>query len=182
MAIGNNALQGWQTAWNALFQAGGWIMTTVGGFAVAPPASIQDNGKTWYAFGQFAAAVLIGLAVGFREMLPRRRWLVLIVALLLLLALALVVTYQYQFNSRTCTYEGQTVVMGSVYTEAGKPYEKSVLTPELILPKFGGKAELVWTRESINENRTILALYYMACVMSCTLCMAAVVQVPFSKP
>lgn len=77
-----------------------------------------------------------------------------------------------------CQYYGQTVVVGSVYTQQGQYYvgQNPGITCEGLLEDFVGKAEDVWTKESITRCLFLLAGTYLSCVPLFGFCVMSLVQ------
>jgi len=78
----------------------------------------------------------------------------------------------------TALYDEQKVVIGSVYTAQGLSYTEQnpkISCDELIF-QFKGVIENIWTRESINRRRLVLAATYVSCLPLFTICLIAVVQ------
>ena len=73
---------------------------------------------------------------------------------------------------------GEKVVIGSVYTPQGLSYtEKNPkISCDDLVADFPGKPEDIWTRDSINRRRLILAATYVSCLPLFTICLIAVVQ------
>ena len=101
-------------------------------------------------------------------------------AALLVLAAAVTVFFRYQQLTLAWTgnYDGQKVVVGAVLTPHGQAYAQA--NPELsryqLIMDVAGSTEAIWTGESINRRRLILAATYVCCLPLFTLCLIAVVQ------
>lgn len=171
-----------ERSWGTLAQGAVWIMGVVGSFLLPPPLGVESaEDKTWLHFGQFVAAVCIGLIFFgvFRwNRTCHARWWWLTALLALLLAGAAFFRYQQLTYLWTARYVDQKVVVGSEYTQAGRAYlEKNPgLSRDDLLFDFTGRAEDVWTRESIDRRRLKLAALYVASLPLFTLCVIAVVQ------
>ena len=183
---GSNAIQDWlkqaQKSWLILGQGGAWLLGVIGGFLLPPPVGVAEGGdKTWLRFGQFLAAVLMGLIFfGVLKWKQKKhaKWWWLAALLALFFGTACFFNYQRLTAAWTGNYSGRKAVVGSVYTPHGRQYvEKNPnLSLDALLEDFTGRAEDVWTRESINRRRLALAGLYVSCLPWFTVCVVAVVQ------
>ena len=165
-----------------LTQGGLWLGGILGGFLLPPPVGVgAGEEKVWLRLGQFIIAVVLGLVffAAQRWNQPRHsiRW---VGGALLFLALAVTAFFRYQQLTLAWTgnYEGEKVVTGSAYTPHGLSYREKnpdVSRDDLIW-QFDGVTENIWTRESINRRRLILAATYVSCLPLFTICLIAVVQ------
>lgn len=168
--------------WLVLAQAGLWMGGILGGFLLPPPVGIAaSDEKMWLRLGQFILAVVLGLVffAARRWSQPRHalRWSGVA---LLFLAVAVTAFFRYQqlILAWTGRYVGEKAVLGSVYTPQGDAYvqKNPGISCEDLIFDFAGKTEDIWTRESINRRRLILAGTYIACLPLFTICLIAVVQ------
>jgi len=169
-------------SWVILAQGAAWVLGAIGGFLLPPPVGLAGtDDKTWLRFAQFFVAILIGLVffgvLKWKQKKHAKGWW-LAAAACLLLATAAFFNYQRLMAAWTGNYEEQRVVIGSVYTPQGRAYaEKNPdLALDLLLGDFLGRAEDIWTRESINRRRLILAGIYVSCLPLFTVCLVAVIQ------
>jgi len=176
-------LQQSRKSWLGLTQGMLWLGAVFGGFLLPPPVGVlASEEKIWLRLGQFVVGVLLGLIF-----LATRRWkqprhsLRWGAAALVFLVLAVATFFLYQQLTLAWTgiYDKERVVVGSVYTPHGREYVKK--NPELsrdeLLDDFpGGKIEDLWTRDSINRHRLILAATYVSCLPLFTICLMAIVQ------
>jgi len=157
-------------------------MSLLGGFLLPPPVGIsKDDEKVWLRLAQFAVAVLFGLMFTAARKWNKKkhaRWWVWTSATLLLFSVAAMVWFQYISYSWTCRYNGKSVIIGTTYTIQGKYYvdRNPGISCEDLLEDFAGKPEDIWTRESINRHRIILAGTYISCVPLIAICIIGVVQ------
>jgi uncharacterized membrane protein len=112
------------------------------------------------------------------------RWAA-VAALFLLAALASFFGYQHLLFYETCDYNSGRVVIGTAYTPHGSRYHHD--NPSLgcheLLNDFAGSATDIWTEDSINRNRMLLAGSYLLALPLCVMCMIAIVQaVQLSQP
>src|SRR5262249_26807620 len=160
----------------------GWIMTTIGGFLVQPPAISQREEPVWFFFGQFVVAILVGLAILAPKKVWRAEWYCLAAFLLLLVTVVLVISYYSLRNAWTGSYSGQRVVIGDEYTTqaaafVAKEKERGIVpTTEDLLMNYGGEVERIRTMTSITRAGAKLAFTYISCVIFCTLCLASVIE------
>jgi hypothetical protein len=168
--------------WLVLAQGALWVCGILGGFLLPPPVGIlASEEKVWLRLGQFVVAVVLGLVF-----FASRRWnqarhaLWWSGAALLVLALALAMFFRYQQLTLawTATYAGQKVVAGSVLTPAGQAElrENPGLSSDDLIMDFAGRTTDIWTSDSINHRRLVLAASYVSCLPLFTVCLIAVVQ------
>ena len=166
----------------AMAQGALWLGGMLGGFLLPPPVGVSaGDEKIWLRLGQFIVAVILGFVffAAQRWSQPKHAFKWCGVALLcLVLAVAAFFRYQQLTISWTANYNQGKVVIGSDYTAQGKTYSEE--NPELSLDKliyhFGGVTENIWTSESINRRRLILAATYVSCLPLFTICLIAVIQ------
>ena len=175
-------LQQARKSWLPLAQGGVWLGGILGGFLLPPPVGVSAaDEKIWLRLGQFILAVILGLVffAARRWRLPRHalRWCA---AALLFLVLAVGAFFRYQQLTLAWTgnYAGLKVVIGSAYTSQGKSYaEKNPkISRDDLIFDFAGKTEDIWTRDSIDRRRLLLAATYVSCLPLFTICLIAVVQ------
>ena len=99
---------------------------------------------------------------------------------LLVLAVAVAVFFRYQQLTLAWTgnYAGQRVIVGAVLTPHGQAYTRANpdLSRDQLIMDVAGATEAIWTSESINRRRLILAATYVCCLPLFALCLIAVVQ------
>jgi hypothetical protein len=175
-------LQEARKSWLVLAQGGLWIGGILGGFLLSPPVGVSAaDEKIWLRLGQFIIAMVLGLVF-----FAARRWSQPRHALwwgagaLVFLAMAVGAFFRYQHLTLAWTglYDEQKVVIGSVYTTQGLSYTQQ--NPEIscdeLIYQFKGLTQNIWTPESINRRRLILAATYLSCLPLFTICLIAVVQ------
>jgi hypothetical protein len=180
---GNQAwLKQSRKSWLLLAQGALWLGGILGGFLLPPPVGLlASEEKVWLRLGQFVIAVVLGLVffAARRWGQPRHalRWAG---AALLVLAVAVAVFFRYQQLTLAWTgdYAGQRVVVGAVLTPHGQAYTQANpdLSRDQLIMDVAGATEAIWTGESINRRRLILAATYVCCLPLFTLCLIAVVQ------
>jgi hypothetical protein len=182
----NSTPQSWfdsvKKTWSGVAELSIFIFGVVGAFLLPPPGwTSGDGGAGLVRLGQFVVAVLCGLIFVLVRKWNRRehvaRWAV-VAASFLVLAVAAYFGYQRSLDARTCRYDNQTVVIGSAYTAQAQSYARDVpeATCESLLEDFAGKAEDVWTKDSIRDSRYVLALTFIGVLPLFTVCIIAVVQ------
>jgi len=177
-------LKGYQKSWLLLAQAMIWIAAVITGFLLAPPAGTSADSKVWVRFAQFVITILIGLLL-----LAALRWkrkkdmLPWAGAAALFLLAGTVVFFGYQiFSARwTTLYAEKKAVIGSAFTAQAGEYSRQNpnLTPGDLLMHYAGDAEKIWTRESLQERRLILASLYvlaMPLFATCIICLLQAIE------
>jgi hypothetical protein len=175
-------LQQARKSWLLLTQGVLWVGSILGGFLLPPPVGVSAaDEKTWLRLGQFIVAVVLGL-----EILAARRWNQprhsfrwgAVALLALVIGVAAFFRYQQLTLAWTANYAGGKVVVGAEFTRQGLAYTEAnpkISTDELIF-NFAGKTEEIWTRESMDRRRLVLAATYVSCLPLFTICLIAVVQ------
>lgn len=175
-------LQSARKSWLLLAQGALWLGGILGGFLLPPPVGVTAaDEKIWLRLGQFIVAVLLGL-----EILAARRWNQprhslrwgAVALLALVIGVAAFFRYQQLTLAWTATYDRDKVVVGDEFTKQGRAYAAAnpkISKDELVFD-FKGKTEDIWTRESIDGRRLILAATYVSCLPLFTICLIAVVQ------
>ncbi len=175
-------LQQFRKSWLVLAQAALWLGGILGGFLLLPPVGITaGDEKIWLRLGQFIVGVVLGLVffAARRWSQPKHglRWGG-VSLLFLLVAVAMFFRYQQLTLAWTGIYAGNKVVVGSVYTPQGLAYTTAnpKLSRDELISDFTGVTENIWTRDSINRRRLLLAAAYVSCLPLFTICLIAVVQ------
>ncbi len=181
-----NPVQTWlkqsRKSWAVLAQASAWVLALVGGFLLPPPTGgWGEADKTWLRFGQFFVAVLVGLIF-----VPVWKWKQKKHALgwweAAMVSLVLATGGFFTYQSLTVRWTGyffeDKVLLGSEYTDVGRTYvEKHPNLPvHLLLEDFLGRADDIWTHESITRRRLILSGLYLGCLPLLAVCLISVVQ------
>ncbi len=169
-------------SWGTLAQSALWIICVVGSFLLPPPVGFSGSGQhIWTALGKFVVTVLVGLMIvagrKWNKKGQARAWAI-VAAALLVVAVSTFISYQSLLFSHTCTYSSKEVVIGNVYTEHALTYLQKYpgKSCEALLEDFVGKADDIWTQESINHERTTLAEVYLSCLPLFAMCMMAIVH------
>ena len=174
-------LRGSQQSWALLAQSTVWISAVLAGFLLPPPVGTLDEGKVWVRFAQFIITILIGivllLALRWNRKADVLRWAV---SALVCLVLAIGCFFAYQIYAArwTVPYNGQRVVIGGQFSQIGREYQQSNpnLTFEDLVLNYAGKVEKIWTRESLQQRRIILAGMYVLAMPLFTVCMMSLLQ------
>jgi hypothetical protein len=168
--------------WGLVTQFAVFIFGVVGSFLLPPPGWASSGGnKTVVRLAQFIVAVLVGLIFLLVQRWNKRkhvsRWAIFAI-LFLALSVSAFFVYQHLLDTRTCQYVNDAVVIGTRYTEHAQSYlrENPNSTCSSLLDDFAGKAEDIWTKDSINQSRYILASTYILNLPLFTICIIAVVQ------
>jgi hypothetical protein len=174
-------LKGTKRSWGLLAEVAVFIFGVVGGFVFPPPGWASADDKTLVRLGQFIVAVLAGLIFLVVQRWNRkkhvRRWAALAGAFLVLSVLAFF-AYQHLLDTRTCLYARKQLVIGTQYTIHAETYARDNpnSTCTSLLEDFAGQAEDIWTKDSINNSRYILAGVYILTLPMFTVCIISVVQ------
>ena len=169
----------WKTAsarWKELARVAAVVAAIAFSIFIPPPAYMGDAGEgTLVPFARYAVGVvaaLIGVAmVRWRRKKYLRYWLVSAI-----IAFALVTITYFTYNEKRDRFtaiaaDGSRVVIGTEYTPAAASYvraQPSASAEQLLgdSPCSSGKAEcsarLVWTEESIERNKRLLGLLFIA--------------------
>jgi hypothetical protein len=175
-------LQQARKSWLILAQVAAWLGGVLGGFLLPPPVGVSaSEEKIWLRLGQFIIAVVLGLVFFAARKWNRRRhalWWCGTALLFLALAVGAFFRYQQLTLAWTGLYVGEKVVVGSVHTPQGLAYtaKNPAISRDDLIFDFAGKTEDIWTRESINRRRLILAATYVSCLPLFAICVIAVVQ------
>jgi hypothetical protein len=176
-------LQQSRKSWLGLTQGTLWLCGIFGGFLLPPPAGIlAGDEKVWLRLGQFIVGVLLGLVfLATRQWKQPRHALKWGATALLFLVFAVAAFFLYQQLTLgwTGVYDNTVrVVVGSEFTPQGEAYMKKNpgKSRDELITDFTGVIENIWTRESINRRRLILAATYVSCLPFFTICLMAVVQ------
>ena len=166
----------------AMTQGALWLGGILGGFLLPPPVGVAaSEDKMWLRLGQFIIVIILGLIffAAQRWTQPRHafKWCMAALAFLVL-AVAAFFRYQQLTIAWTENYNGDKVVTGSVYTEPAQNLlkENPRMSRNDLLVNFAGETENIWTRESINNRRLILAATYIICLPLFTICLLTVLQ------
>lgn len=169
-------------SWLTMSQGALWLGGVLGSFLLPPPVGTQaSEEKVWLRLGQFIVAVVLGLVF-----FVAQRWRASRYALawwgtsLLFLGIAVGVFFRYQQLTIewTANYQGEKVVIGSVYTPEGSSYaaEHPGISADKLVEDFTGKTEDIWQRATMDRRRLPLAAAYVSCLPAFTICLIAVVQ------
>jgi hypothetical protein len=174
-------LENKRKTWGFVAQFVVFIFGILGSFLLPPPGWATSGDQRVVRLGQFIVAVLVGLIFLLVQRWNRKqhvsRWVLLTITFLALSVVAFF-GYQHLLDTRTCRYADDTVVIGTRYTEHVQSYlsENPNSTCASLLEDFAGKSEDIWTRESIDNSRYILAGTYIINLPLFTICVIAVVQ------
>ena len=175
-------LQQTRKSWLVLTQSALWVGGVLGGFLLPPPVGVlPGDEKVWLRLGQFIIAIVLGLvffaARRWNESRHALRWCGVAI-LFLAIAVAAFFRYQQLTLAWTGIYEGEKIVIGSVYTEQGRSYtqKNSKISLNDLIFDFSGEIENIWTHDSISRRRLILASIFESCLPLFTICLIAIIQ------
>jgi len=173
-------LQSSRQSWALLAQSAIWISAVLAGFLLPPPAGTLEESKVWVRFAQFIITILIGilllLALRWNRKKELFRWA--IISLSLALAAACFFAYQIFAARWTVSYNNQRVVIGGQFSQIGRKYQQDHpnLTLEDLVFHFAGQVEKIWTRESLQQRRTLLAGMYVLAMPLFAVCIMSLLQ------
>lgn len=185
--------------WGTLTQGAVLILSVISSFLLAPPAGASEGDANVYTnLARFVVAVLVGLMLVLSRKFnrpPHVKFWWGIAVVLLVSSIAAFLGYQHLTNERTCRYLNQTIVIGADFTPMATNFlnenldvKQSGRRCELLLDAFPGDAEEsaasrageIWTSQSIEHSRLLLAITYLSCLPLFTVCLIAVVQAIYS--
>jgi amino acid transporter len=177
-----SSFSGMKKTWGLLAQVAVFIFGVVGSFLLPPPGWVAAAGDTTVVrLAQFIVAVLAGLIFLLVQKWNRKkhvsRWAIIAMVCLVASVVAYF-GYQHLLDTRTCEYAGHRLVVGKVFTPHAQTYvaQNSNSNCTTLLEDFAGKADDIWTRNSINISRYLLAGAYILNLPLFTICIIAVVQ------
>lgn len=168
--------------WAILTQSAVLLLGVIGAFLLPPPVGVSErDDKVWLRLAQFTIAVSVGLLI-----VPARRWgrkkdvpkWWLISLLFFALSIAAFFEYQNLTYKHTCSYFGKIVVIGTTHTQIGDRYvnkNPGITCQQLLIDSAGG-VDKVWTKDSIDRNRLLLAATYISCLPLFTICIIGLIQ------
>src|SRR5437660_5551075 len=162
--------------WNLIAQTGVWVMGIVSGFVVSPQMGGPRYEKSIWNLTQFVVNILVGLMLILTFKYARRTHLKLWIAataFALLLGLLGYFSYMNQLGRCTCRYYSKTVLAG---TQLRDPQKESNTPCEELLKTHTGEVEEIWTSDSINRCRLVLAVSYVSTVPLFAVSLISVVQ------
>lgn len=169
-------------SWSTLSQAAACLAAVAYTLLSPPPVWITgESSGVWRRLGNFIIVIALGLAfVAAQKWKSKQhlKWWAVIAVLFLLASLASFFWYQHLMFYETCDYNSTRVVIGTAYTPHGKEYHRenpSLRCQELLLD-FTGNADDIWTEDSIDRNRMLLAGSYLLALPLSAVCMIAIVQ------
>lgn len=142
---------------------------------------IGEDKKALVYFAPFIAMVIAGVVflAGqlWRQKKHEKRWIAIAV-ISLIVSTGMFLGYRHLVSMKTCTYDRQIIIVGSVYTSRGEAYTKQNpgISCETIVYDFAGQVDEIWTKDSINQSRFILEITYVICVALFALCLMSLGQ------
>lgn len=178
--------EGLKKHWKSLLQIALFIGMTVGGL-ITPPKSAEPVISTsqMSMLALFLITISAGIFIIIVKLLSKSVHLsvwIIIAVIFLLSAFGSLFYFLHLKSIRTCQFLDQEIAIGSVYTLQGqKNVEKDPnISCNDLLMNFAGRAEHIWTAESINSARLWLAGVYLLTYLLFALCMMSIVQ-PFNS-
>jgi hypothetical protein len=153
-------------SWASLTHNSVWVISALGAFLVPPPNGSPKESHIWVRFGQFAITIVVGLVsllmLRWKQKTYALRWGAVSI-LFLLLGSAAFFAYEALTVRWTAKYDVSRVMIGSVYTDWGNEYREKhpQLSAEGLVWEFAGQVEKIWTKESLDRRRILLAGIYV---------------------
>jgi hypothetical protein len=168
--------------WATLAQIGVLVLGIIGGFLLPPPVGIEDReNKIWLRLAQFTIAVSVGLVAIAGRKWNRKKdgakwWLVSL--LFFVFSISAFFQYQNLTSKYTCIYSGKVLVVGSAYAPMGEHHvaKNPGISCQQLVFDFAGSTEKIWTKNSIDQNRLLLAATYISCLPLFTICIIGLIQ------
>jgi hypothetical protein len=139
-----------------LCQFGAILLTAFGGFYrnIAPP---DDQLKFWPSYGSLLAGLVFLVCIKLGQTTRRVAFLIAVI-----FAAILPAWYFVEYQNDVRTYATTKKICGTHYTERGGQFAAAHgdISKDALLFAFGGKAEDIWTEESINIVRLRLGFIY----------------------
>jgi uncharacterized BrkB/YihY/UPF0761 family membrane protein len=174
-------LQGSRKSWLLLIQATAWIGAVIASFVLPPPVGTADETKVWVRFAQFIITIFIGLLVLLTLRWTKKKhilsWAAVSASFLMLGTICFFI-YQILATRWTTSYDKDHVLIGDTLTKQAAEYlrENPTLTRSDLVMHYGGSVDKIWTIESINQRRFILAGVYVLTMPIFTICIIALLQ------
>lgn len=169
--------------WTLLVQGASVICFAVGGFVNPPdifdPVASTDEAKR---FAFFIVAVLAGVFFYFAQRWSRKKnakgWMYVTIILLATLVTSDQIFKRFKAEC-TCGYNKQIVLIGNLYTPQGDHYSSKHpgITCDVLLMDFAGRANTIWTADSINACRFRLILAYLFTFSTAALSLLSMLQI-----
>ena len=169
--------KGLVTAGAALLSMGAFVMTKWVGFLKPPPPIYYgQSGDFWLPLATICTGVTCALILLF---LPSKRpraskpkgTLALITFVMLVGFFLISIAYDQQRSKWTFTFQGETVLIGGRYTEAGKADSKTPgISKDILLKDFGYHSDEIWTQEGLQRRQRRLGIIYVSAAVIGGLC------------
>jgi hypothetical protein len=170
-----------QKSWVLLTQTTVWVGGAIAAFLLPPPGGLPEESRVWVRFAQFVITVVIGMVLlatlRWKRKQDMLRWGGLSM-LFLFLGTAAFFSYQILSAKWIASYNGRPVLIGGSYTSLGREDHEANprLSPEDLVMRFAGQVEKIWTRESLQQRRLVLAAIYVLAMPLFTICIMSIVQ------
>jgi hypothetical protein len=170
-----------QSTWIILVQVTIWIAAVIAGFLIPPPVGTMDERQIWVRFAQFFITIIIGFLLLAMLRWKRKKDAIAWAGVsLVFLVLSTTSFFSYQlFAARwSAKYNNESVVIGSTYSPAAREYhnQNPNLTPDDLIMHYAGSLEKIWTRESLQQRRLLLAAMYVVAMPLFTVCLMSILQ------
>ena len=174
-------LQDSRKSWLLLIQATAWVATVIASFVLPPPVGTAAETRVWVRFVQFIITIFIGLLALLALRWSKKKHILpwaAASASFLFLGTICFFTYQIFATRWTTSYDKDRVLIGDTYTRQAAEYVRAnpTLTPSDLIMHYGGSADKIWTIESINQRRIIIAGIYVITMPLFTVCIITLLQ------
>jgi len=162
-----------------------FVLSIIGGF-VQPIADSSERRGALLSLSPFLVTVLAGLiffaSQHWGHKAQSKKWFLICITSLIL-SIGSLLAYGYLIYDRTCVYDTQRRIVGTVLTSKGHSYvtQNPNKTCDEILADFVGEVEAVWTKESINRSILALESSYITCISLFGICLLALGQAVSGK-
>jgi hypothetical protein len=159
--------KGLVTAGTALLSMGAFVITKWTGFLKPPPPIYYgQSADFWLPLATVCTGVTCALTLLFlsskRIRAAKLKGLLGLTTFIVLVVLFLTsIAYDQQRSKWTFTLQGETVLIGDRYTEAGKADSKTPgISKDILLKDFGYHSDEVWMQKGLQRRQMRLGICY----------------------
>jgi hypothetical protein len=170
--------------WTLLAQAAAGIVLTIKGF-VSPPVYFDPIADTAEIknLAVFIVIILVGIFIYLGQIWSSKKYAkvwAIVTPLLLVVLVASTLKFSQFKATCTCSYGDQILLIGKRYTPEGErdalKYLGTIPCNEILM-NFAGRANRIWTEESINSCKHNLELAYLLTFSMAALSILSVLQI-----